>query len=113
VHRRFGVQDTDICKAIKRPENGSIDARLGTGFIKQRIARHRKGKSGGFRAIIFLQKGLKGVTHLQKRVTHLPTCLYLFPKNTRQNAAACLELEQRLSRSISQRPAGPSGAELG
>jgi hypothetical protein len=56
VHGRFGVQDADICKAIERAENGPSDARLGTGFIKQRIARHGKGKSGGFRAIIFYKK---------------------------------------------------------
>jgi hypothetical protein len=36
-------------------ERGLIDARLGGGVIKQRVARAGKGKSGGFRAIILYE----------------------------------------------------------
>lgn len=34
-----GIEDADLCDAIRRAERGSIDADLGGGIIKQRIAR--------------------------------------------------------------------------
>jgi hypothetical protein len=40
-------------------ERGLIDADLGGGVIKQRIARPGKGKSGGFRTIILFQAGAR------------------------------------------------------
>lgn len=40
-------------------KNGLIDANLGGGVIKQRIARKGKGASGGFRAIILYQRGTR------------------------------------------------------
>jgi len=43
--------------AVARAERGIIDAELGGGVIKQRIARAGQGKSGGYRSIIIFQKG--------------------------------------------------------
>jgi hypothetical protein len=40
-----------------RAENGQIDADLGGGVIKQRIARPGEGKSNGYRSIILFRKG--------------------------------------------------------
>lgn len=37
--------------AIKNAESGLIDADYGGEVIKQRIAQHNKGKSGGFRSM--------------------------------------------------------------
>jgi hypothetical protein len=34
-----GIADADLCDAIRRAEEGLIDADLGGGVIKQRIAR--------------------------------------------------------------------------
>lgn len=46
-----------MCKAIGRVQKGQIDADLGGGVIKQRIARKGGGKSGGFRAILLFRQG--------------------------------------------------------
>lgn len=46
-----------LIDAVKRAEKGLIDANLGNGVIKQRIARIGQGKSGGYRTIIVLQHG--------------------------------------------------------
>ena len=47
--------------AVERAERGLIDADLGGGVIKQRIARPGAGKSKGFRAIVIFRKGDKAV----------------------------------------------------
>src|SRR5216683_7243364 len=50
--RKAGLDDPTLCEAIANAERGLIDAKLGGGVIKQRVARPGKGKSGGFRTII-------------------------------------------------------------
>lgn len=50
--RKQGISDKALLEAIKRAERGLIDADLGGGVIKQRVARPGRGKSGGFRTII-------------------------------------------------------------
>jgi hypothetical protein len=37
-----------------------VDADLGGGVIKQRIARPGQGRSGGYRTIIFFRRGVRG-----------------------------------------------------
>lgn len=54
-----GIKNSDLQKAISNAEQGLIDADLGGGVIKQRIACHNKGKSSGYRTIIILKKGDK------------------------------------------------------
>lgn len=44
-----------------RAERGKVDADLGGGVIKQRIARPGRGKSGGYRTIIFFRRGVRAV----------------------------------------------------
>ena len=51
------IDDTALCKAIQDAEKGLIDADLGGGVIKQRIARDGEGASGGFRSIVFYMRG--------------------------------------------------------
>jgi hypothetical protein len=46
-----------ICAAVRRAEKGMIDADIGQGLLKQRIPRENKGRSGGFRSILFYKKG--------------------------------------------------------
>lgn len=46
-----------LWEAVERAENGLIDADLGGGVIKQRIARLGSGKSRGYRSIILFRKG--------------------------------------------------------
>jgi hypothetical protein len=50
--RKANLDDAALRKAVDDTERGLIDAKLGGGVIKQRVARPGKGKSGGFRTII-------------------------------------------------------------
>ena len=57
--RKFAAKETMtdamLCDAIARAQRGLIDADLGGGVIKQRIARQGAGRSGGYRTIIFFK----------------------------------------------------------
>jgi len=55
--RKSGIDDVSICKAVKDVERGLLDADLGGGVIKQRVARSGGGKSGGFRTLILFRIG--------------------------------------------------------
>ena len=46
-----------LLEAARRAESGQIDADLGGGVIKQRIARPGEGKSKGYRSIVLFRKG--------------------------------------------------------
>jgi hypothetical protein len=46
------ISDASLCEAIRRAERGLIDANLGGGVIKQRVARSGQGRSGGYRVLI-------------------------------------------------------------
>ncbi len=50
--RKERIDDAALCEAVARAERGIIDADLGRGLIKQRVARKGYGRSGGFRTII-------------------------------------------------------------
>lgn len=54
---REDIPDADLLEAVQRAECGVIDADLGGGVIKQRIARQGRGKSGGFRTIVLFSRG--------------------------------------------------------
>lgn len=58
---------------MEAAEKGRIDADLGGGVLKQRIARTGQGKSGGFRTVIFF------------RWSHRAFFIYGFAKNDRAN----------------------------
>lgn len=53
--RKARIADHDLRKAIDDIGRGLVDADLGGGVIKQRIARPGGGKSGGFRTIILFK----------------------------------------------------------
>ncbi len=50
--RRERIADKSLTEAISRADRGIIDADLGGGLIKQRVARPGQGRSGGFRTLI-------------------------------------------------------------
>ena len=50
--RKTLLSDAALCRAVAEMEQGLIDADLGGGVIKQRIARPGAGKSGGFRSVV-------------------------------------------------------------
>jgi len=54
---REGLEDAALCDAVDRALMGLVDADLGGGVIKQRIARKGGGRSGGFRAIVLFRRG--------------------------------------------------------
>lgn len=68
-----GLTDEMLREAVTRAEKGLIDADLGSGVIKQRIARQGQGKSSGYRSIIIFRSGDKAFF------------VYGFPKNKRDN----------------------------
>jgi hypothetical protein len=53
--RKQEISDADLCAAVRNADRGLIDADLGGGVIKQRIARRGEGKSGGFRTLILFR----------------------------------------------------------
>jgi hypothetical protein len=59
--RKEGITDAMLCDAVARAERGLIDADLGGGVIKQRVARPGQGRSGGFRTIVLYRKANRSV----------------------------------------------------
>jgi hypothetical protein len=59
--RRERLGDAALCEAVDRADRGIIDADLGQGVIKQRVARPGQGRSGGFRVIVFYRLGSRVV----------------------------------------------------
>ena len=72
------ITDDSLCDAIDRAERGIIDADLGGGLIKQRVARRGQGRSGGYRMI------------LAYRVRNRAVFLFGFPKSERDNIGPAL-----------------------
>ncbi|MBE9040589.1 type II toxin-antitoxin system RelE/ParE family toxin [Oscillatoriales cyanobacterium LEGE 11467] len=54
--RQENIDKSVLIDAVSRAEKGSVDANLGGGVIKQRIARAGQGKSGGYRTIIVFRR---------------------------------------------------------
>jgi hypothetical protein len=50
--RQERIGDASLREAIERAERGLIDADLGGGLIKQRVARPGRGRSGGYRVLV-------------------------------------------------------------
>jgi hypothetical protein len=74
--RQERLDDHSLCDAIERAERGLVDADLGGGIIKQRVARAGQGRSGGYRLLIAYRSGKRAVF------------LYGFAKNERDNIEA-------------------------
>lgn len=59
--RKTRITDAELWKAAQLANDGSVDADLGGGVIKQRIARAGQGKSGGSRSIILFKRNRRAV----------------------------------------------------
>jgi hypothetical protein len=81
--RKQGITDDAILDAVWRAEQGLVDADLGGGVIKQRVARPGQGKSGSFRTII-LYRGMGRAFFV-----------YGFAKSDRENIGADLAADFR------------------
>ncbi len=85
--RKERISDASLRNAIGNVEAGLIDADLGGGLVKQRLARVGQGKSGGYRTVIAVRRGDRAVF------------LYGFAKNERGNIDADeMEEFRRLAR---------------
>lgn len=71
--RRAGISDASLRQAIERLASGHLDADLGGGIIKQRVARDGQGRSGGYRMLIAYRSRDRAVF------------LYVFAKNECDN----------------------------
>lgn len=71
--RKHGITDEALLDAIARVKRGLIDADLGAGVLKQRVARPGQGRSSGFRTIILY------------RIAERAFFVYGFSKNNRDN----------------------------
>jgi hypothetical protein len=74
--RKERISDATLQKAIGNAEAGLVDADLGGGLVKQRLARPGQGKSGGYRTVIAFRRGERAVF------------FYGFAKNERSNIDA-------------------------
>ena len=74
--RRMRIADASLREAVRRAEQGLIDADLGGGVIKQRVARPGQGRSGGFRVLIAYRAKARSVF------------LFGFAKSERENIEA-------------------------
>jgi hypothetical protein len=74
--RRERIDDAALADAVGRAERGQIDADLGGGVIKQRVARPGAGRSGGFRTVVAY------------RTREMSVFLYGFAKSERNNVSA-------------------------
>jgi hypothetical protein len=52
-----GIGDKQLKDAVAEIEAGLVEANLGAGVFKKRIARAGEGKSGGYRTIVFFRSG--------------------------------------------------------
>ncbi len=96
--KREGLADRDLCDAVVEMQKGLIDARLGGGLIKKRVARSGHGKRGGYRVILASNLGDRWIF------------MFGFAKNERDNvdddelrlmkrlASAFLEMDDRMLR---------------
>ena len=71
--RKEGISDAALCEAVKRAEDGLIDADLGAGLLKQRVARPGEGKSGGYRTLLCFRTEARAVF------------VFGFPKSSKDN----------------------------
>lgn len=78
-----GLEDGDLCRAVHEMARGLVDANLGGGLFKKRLARKGQGKRGGFRTIV-----------ATRQLGHW-FFLYGFAKNDRDNIGPVQDVECR------------------
>ncbi len=74
--RKEKLAEGQLCAAVARAERGLVDADLGSGLIKQRVARTGEGRSGGYRTLIAYRSKGRAIF------------LFGFAKNERGNIGA-------------------------
>jgi hypothetical protein len=95
--RKEKISDAALYEAVARAGRGLIDADLGGGVIKQRVARPGEGRSGGYRTLIFFRVGTRAVF------------AFGFAKSDRDNISAA---DEGILRSTAKLTLGFSDAEI-
>ena len=70
------ISNEMLAKSIRQAETGLVDADLGAGLVKLRVARKGQGKRGGYRTLIAYRSGERAVF------------LFGFAKSERDNVSA-------------------------
>jgi len=70
---KVGIGDSALCDIASDIEKGTVDADLGGGVFKQRLAKEDSGKSGGYRIILLYRKA------------HMIFFVFGFSKNKQDN----------------------------
>lgn len=95
------ISDATLADAVHRAESGLIDADLGSGLIKQRIARQGGGKSGGYRSILIFRSGERAIF------------VFAFAKSAKANlSAAELKVYRKAARIMLELGAGEIETEV-
>lgn len=68
-----GLPNTQLCKAVDEMQRGLLDADLGSGVVKKRVAISGRGKRGSFRTIVAYRMAFRAFF------------IYGFAKNSRAN----------------------------
>lgn len=92
-----GLGDAALCRALQETNDGLVDANLGGGLIKKRVAAPGRGKSGSYRTLIAFRSGERAVF------------LYGFGKNERDNID---EKEKKALKLLAGQFLGYENAEL-
>lgn len=71
--RKERLKDETLVAAVRRAEQGLIDADLGGGVVKLRVPRRGEGRSGGYRTLLAF------------RAKRIAVFLYGFAKSEREN----------------------------
>ena len=71
--RKEGAEDRQLMRAVEEMQRGLVDADLGGGLFKKRVARPGAGKSGGYKTLLASNRRDRWVF------------LYGFSKNEREN----------------------------
>ncbi len=74
--RKVALKDEFICRAINEMNQGLVDADLGSGLFKKRVAMPGSGKSGSWRTLLGFQSGNRAFL------------LYVFSKSNQENIQA-------------------------
>lgn len=95
--RKSDITDRALREAVERASKGMVDAALGSGLIKQRVARQGQGRSGGYRTVIALRAGQRAFF------------LHCFAKNEQANIS---DVQLRSLRELAERYLALSNAQV-
>lgn len=92
--KKARIADGVLVDAIERAERGLVDADLGGGVVKLRIARPNEGRSGGYRTLVALVVDRRGFFLLGYAKNDLENIGDVAERNLRRDAQALQSLTE-------------------